>query len=70
MWLYGLQLYVYNGFAKIPTEKNRTFDEKCSTIYPISYILETGGQHYEQRKPDTALDSMPSLQQENGCEDI
>jgi hypothetical protein len=39
MWLYGLRVWVYNGFAKIPLAKNRTFDEMCSTIYPISYIL-------------------------------
>lgn len=53
MWLYGLQLYVYNGFAKIPTEKNRTFDEMCSTIYLISYILksEVNTMSNENRTP-------------------
>lgn len=40
MWLYGLRLWMYNGFTKITLWKNHTFDEMCSTIYPISYILK------------------------------
>lgn len=56
---------MYNRIILFSLKKNRTFDEKCSTIYP-----NTGGQHYEQRKPDTALGSMPYLQRKNRCEDI
>ena len=33
-----MKLWVYNRGENIACEINRTFDEMCSTIYPISYI--------------------------------
>lgn len=44
---------MYNGITLFSLEKNRTFDEKRNTIYPISYILkpEVNTMSNENRTP-------------------
>lgn len=44
---------MYNREEKIDCAKNRTFDEKRNTIYPISYILrpEVNTMSNENRTP-------------------
>lgn len=48
-----MELWVYNRGENIACEINRTFDEKRSTIYPISYILkpEVNTMNNENRTP-------------------
>lgn len=53
MQLYDYGFWEYNGEENTARKIKRTFDEKCSTIYLISYILkpEVNTMNNENRTP-------------------